>query len=551
MAEDPKQEESLQVDNEALPKGLDLLDRDQQRSNLPPQEVFKRHPALTMIAQILTDFISNKVAVNPDDIEVSLLERRGASGISFSSPSHMDGAVSSDINDDLMKAFEIFSKTARLHGLDENNGQLILMPENFFIGGPGGKMGIVQFLYALAQDHNIHIGIDMRDQKRKQIIGHFTLDDVIGALEDEQEQRENLVKKFAETSAPPAEPANELEDMIEVAKLFAASLDRAMGGQVFRGNFYTHLNGTRLNIIPNGGEPEHLKKVDAFFEKLEGMTLPPGAKCSREYWTISFDTKDTLEQVMNISLAFYPTPQEQIPEAGPDDVDGKPLLWDRAEATKPIEGILECLYGLGKFHYDTGDVAQWIAEYENDTYLIKAQLPDDGMDYAQNIEEMLGDLQTKGGDWEGLSVLPQSYAIEISNLKIFPLMMEKYAIEEGVYFGNEALEKCPMDNYDADEELGAAFALEGSAADPENPDDEADELQDTTLLNMLGNRQYAGKAELRKDAARLLRLIESDIYGGPVGPNEILKMLWSMKPENPEQEQMLESLRAPAPGTYN
>lgn len=531
----------------SLPPGLDVLTADQERANLSRDEIFKLHPSMSMIAEVLTDFIVKETSLHTDQLKVTLYSQDSGCGLAFSAYTSIDGSIDNDVHDALHQAYEMFYQTTSRHMLEEND-EITLYRENFFIGTGADKKGLVAFLYALAKDNDFLIGPDVEGE-RKSSIGAFTLADIIGAIHDEDVKREACLKAEFELAGKNSNlPAiTSYETMLEKAKVISPLIDDALGGGVFKSAFYKAKHGYLMNFMPTNVEGA-ADKVDEFFAKMEQSGTADGIIFNRELSVVKLENEAAFDRLLGLTIIHYPAPSK--PEAAaPDDDQDAPfandkevLLWDRAMPKTAMETIAECLHGLGRYHYDTGDEVHWRIDTDEGMWRLAAELPDGVEVLSANIQDMLIDLQNDGGEWEGLGILPNSYMIEFLNPATFVLMLEKYAKERGIYFGEDALKLCQSTNYDDDgvmviNEEGMAEPVSDdemydaqlilTQPDPKETSEDADEesTYDPSIINMLGERMYVDQKEFYRDIARLIRLVDSDIYGGPFGPNEIFNAL--------------------------
>lgn len=547
MAESVKTEVFPELNEDVLPRGLDVLDPNEERSNLPIAEIFKRYPSMSMIAQILTDFIVSNGKVRHDDIQVSLYERGGISGLAFSAKSMRDGSIDDSIHDALFKSFAAFQQTIDRHGLETGN-QVSLYAENFFIGSGNGpdKIGLVAFLYALSQDYELLIGPDIEGE-RKPSIGAFTLNDIVHALQDEgieeNRLREEFEKACQDSEGP--QPLSEQEDMDRLMMAFTAAAVRGIDSNEFAANLFQTSHGRSLVLISNLPGDSVMEKIDGFLSKVEPLA-EDGVGVSREISGISIRDLEAFRRFVGRVVELYPapapTPQEKLAERPEQDDAPSMPFWNRAVPTTPIETIVEALHGLARFHYEAGDHAEWLVDFSEGMWRISAMLPKGLEGFASNLEDMLRDLREDGGDWENLSILPTAYTVEFRDPRTFSLMLQQYEREKNIYSGEAALKLCDTIHYDEEGKLvaseqaislpfdedeidHAAFLVEEEDPEAEGISPEEAAPIDPSILHLLGDRQYSSKEDLIIDVARLNRLIDSEFYSGPYGSAEIFESI--------------------------
>lgn len=561
MAINQKPETLLEANSSDLPSGLDVLTEDQERANLSRDEIFKRHPSMSMIAQILTDFIvTNSKASSHDDFTVSLLDRKGVSGLAFGGTPMQDGSIRKGAYKALKEAFDSFEDTANRHGLEQSN-DITLLKENFFIGAAADKLGLLAFLKALARDEGIAIGPDI-EGKRRPSIGVFTLDDIEDALKAEHEAflQASLTQQFGEAGDNPDSLDDEVRSWYELIGPLNEALTRGLGTTNFKGNFFKTKHGHALYIHAEEPDEDIEDKIDEVLAKLEEAGAIEGVKINREMSAFALNGRDSLERLLARALDLYPEPEKNV------EVNAKPLFWPRGYPKTPADMVSLALYGLGRIHYDMDDHIHWTVEESSDGYyrFTAAAADQETMDSVRPlIEDMLIDMEKDGGDWDGINILPLTGMIEISSITTFAQLLEKYAQERIIYFGEQALKICEAASYNDDGELvvyeeditealsddelcDAQMAIEPPAEGDKNNEPEDDDYYelkpDPTILNMLGHRQYGSHDELYRDVARIMRLLDSDFYGGPYGPAEILKMVKDQ--QKPKTEPI------PAPGLH-
>lgn len=533
MDQAPKTRFSPEGSVKDLPLHLDALLDGITPRNMHPAEVFHEYPALSMIAQIVTDYAMTNYGLHKEDISVFVHEDTEISAITFDAAPARDGSIDPSIQARLCGALADFENVILTNSL--NDVVDVSLPA-ICIGADSDKSGFVALLQEFALENGCHIGPTPEGSRLKSI-GAFTIADIQEALIREKKRVQEIGQTFHHAAVPEDKPAQFPEQALSpyartqvTAANFGAILDLVLGEKTHQFILSPHRGGYRYIMWASEIEGAE-EKIDALFQGLAGDVLPEGVTMSAEDWIFRIDNDDAFERLYQFTISkfgaeipaedFNGDGQDQDDETSYDSADAAQGMdefldademevpfWNRPEPENAPDLVCAILYGLSRYRFGLDNTDWTWVEHKGEYHFAPLIVEDEIAQHAKLIN-MMQSLNNDGGAWQDLSINNQTGTIITSDIRMICNMLEKFAEENEFVFGDKAIDTIKLGVLSEDILFESSVIL---GADP-------------SLINGLGNRSYITKEAMLGDVQKLLQTIAGGRYASPYTPDDVYHAL--------------------------